>query len=54
MLARHAQELKSLEAEESEIDAIEKAIAVFAQKFKLASTAEVIPLEGDRVPVEAR
>jgi len=52
ILARHAEELKSLEAEQSEIDAIEKAIAVFTQKFKLASTAEVIPLEGERVPVQ--
>ena len=54
MLARHAEELKSLETEQTEIDAIEKAIAAFAQKFNLTSTAEVIPLEGERVPVQAR
>ena len=54
MLARHAEELKSLEAEQTEIDAVEKAIAAFAQKFNLTSTAEVIPLEGERVPVQAR
>ena len=51
MLARHAEELKSLEAEHSEIDAIEKAIAVFTQKFRPASIAEVTPLEGERVSV---
>jgi hypothetical protein len=54
ILARHSEELKALEADQNEIDAIEKAIAVFTQKFKLASTAEVIPLEGERVPVQAR
>ncbi len=54
ILARHAEELKAFEADQNEIDAIEKAIAVFTQKFKLASTAEVIPLEGERVPVQAR
>ena len=53
ILARHAEELKALEAEQSEIDVIEKAIAVFTQKFKLTSTAEVIPLEGERVPAQA-
>jgi len=51
MLARHAEELKSLEAEQSEIDAIEKAIAVFTQKFRPSSIAEVTPLEGERVSV---
>ena len=53
ILTRHAEELKALEADQNEIDAIEKAIAVFTQKFKLASTAEVIPLEGERVTVKA-
>jgi len=54
ILARHAQELKALDADQNEIDIIEKAIAAFTQKFSPASSAEVIPLEGDRVPVEAR
>src|ERR1051326_78948 len=53
MLARRAEELRVLEAEHSEIDVIEKAIAAFTQKFKLTSTAEVIPLEGERVPAQA-
>lgn len=53
MLGRHAEELKALEAEQNEFDAIEKAIAAFTQKFKLTSTAEVIPLEADQVPIQA-
>lgn len=53
MLARHAEELKSLEAEQSEIDAFERAIAAFTQKFKLAPTAEVVLFDGERVPVQA-
>ena len=53
MLARHADELKALEGEQREIDVIEQAIAAFTQKFKMTSTAEVIPLEGERVPVQA-
>jgi hypothetical protein len=52
MLARHAEELKPLEAEQAEIDAIEKAIAIFTQKFKITS-AEIVPLGGERVPVQA-
>jgi hypothetical protein len=48
MLARHAEELKGLEAQQSEIDAIEKAIVAFTQKFKLASSAEVLPFDGER------
>jgi hypothetical protein len=54
ILARHAEELRTLEAEQSEVDVIEKAIAAFSQKFQLTNTAEVIPLEGERVPVQAR
>src|SRR5437763_5242007 len=50
ILARHAEELKALEADQSEIDVIDKAITAFTQKFKLSSTAEVIPLDGERVP----
>jgi hypothetical protein len=52
MLARHAGELKALETEQAEIDAVEKAIAVFTQKFKITS-AEVVPLGKERMPVEA-
>jgi hypothetical protein len=52
MLARHAEELKALESEQAEIDAVEKAIAIFTQKFKITS-AEIVPLGGERVPVQA-
>ena len=47
MLARHAEELKGLETQEAEIDGVEKAIAVFTQKFKLTSSADVVPFDGD-------
>ena len=53
LLARHAEELKALEAEEAEIDGIERAIASFTQKFKLSPTAEVVPFDAERVPVQA-
>jgi hypothetical protein len=51
MLARHAEELQALESEQAEIDAVEKAIAIFTQKFKITS-AEIVPLAGERVPVQ--
>src|SRR5262249_24475149 len=50
MLARHAEELKALEAQQSEIDAFEQAIAIFAHKFKLTTSGEVVPFDGERVP----
>jgi hypothetical protein len=37
MLARHAEELKALETERTEIEAVDKAIAVFTQKFKVTT-----------------
>ena len=49
ILARHAEELKALDAEQGEIDTIEQAIAAFAQKFKLSTSAEVVPLDAERV-----
>ena len=52
MLARHAEELQALESEQAEIDAVEKAIAMFTQKFKITS-AEIVSLGGERVPVQA-
>jgi hypothetical protein len=52
MLARHAEELKALESEQAEIDAVEKAIAIFTHKFKITS-AEIVPLGGEHVPVQA-
>jgi len=44
VLARHAEELKALDAQQAEIDTIEQAIAVFTQKFKVAE-AEVVPFD---------
>ena len=48
MLARHAEELKPLEADQRLIDAIEKAIDAFTQKFKLSKTAEVLVLNAEQ------
>ena len=53
MLARHAEELKGLETQEAEIDGVEKAIAVFTQKFKLTSSADVVPFDAERAPANA-
>jgi hypothetical protein len=53
ILARHAEELRALETEQSEIDTIEQAIAAFAHKFKLTTSAEVVPFEVERVPIQA-
>ena len=52
ILARHAQELKALEVDQNEIDVFEKAIATFAQNFKLTRSAEVLVLT-ERVPAQA-
>ena len=48
MLARHAEELKGLEADQREIDAIKQAISAFTQKFKLSKTAEVLVLKAEQ------
>jgi len=53
MLARHAEELQGLETQQAEIDAVERAIAVFTQKFNLTSSADVVPFDGERAPVHA-
>ena len=50
LLARHAEELKALDAEQSEIDTIERSIGVFACKFNLAGGAKVVPLDAERSP----
>jgi len=44
MLARHAEELRALDTEQREIDAVEQAINAFAQKFKIGG-AEVVPFD---------
>jgi len=48
ILARHAEELRDLEADQVEIDAFELAIDAFARKFKVAGSEVVVPFEGDR------
>lgn len=44
MLARHAEELKALEAEAAEIETLERAIGALVRKLNIGS-AEVVPLE---------
>jgi hypothetical protein len=46
-LARHADELKALEAEQTEIDVIEHAIDAFASKHKIGG-ATVVAFEAER------
>ena len=53
LLARHAEELKALEAEQAEIDNIERSIAAFARKFNLAAGGQIVPLDVERSPVQA-
>ena len=48
-LARHAEELKGLEADTAEIDTLEQAIAAFVKKFTApAAGAEVVRLKQER------
>jgi hypothetical protein len=48
MLARHAEELKALDTEQTEIDAFERAIGAFATKFKIGGGGEVVPFDPER------
>lgn len=51
MLARHAAELKALEADRAQLDGLEQAISVFLQKFSggaPAATAGVVKLDEER------
>ena len=45
MLARHAEELRALDAEQTEIDTFEQAIDAFARKFNVAGPEVVIPFD---------
>ena len=45
LLARHAEELRALEAEQGEIDAFLQAIESFARKFNVAGGEVVVPFE---------
>ena len=50
MLARHAEELKGLDADQAQLETLEQAIASFARKFNLPSAAEgdVVKLDKER------
>ena len=53
MLARHAEELKSLDGDQAQLDTLVEAIELFARKFKLpaqtdAPNAAVVALEEER------
>jgi hypothetical protein len=48
ILSRHAEELRALDAAQSEIDAFEQTIDAFARKFNIAGGEVVVPFEGDR------
>ena len=50
MLARHAEELKALEADQGEIDTLDEAIAAFTRKFSLRpeAAAEIVQLNQER------
>ena len=48
MLARHAEELKALDADQSQLDTLEQAIDAFVRKFKAPGPAAVVTLEAER------
>ena len=49
MLARHAEELRGLEADQSQLEILEQAISAFLQKFTSPpSGAGVVKLEAER------
>jgi hypothetical protein len=45
MLARHAEELADLDADQAELTVIEEAIDAVVRKFNLGHSAEIVPLE---------
>jgi hypothetical protein len=49
-LARHAAELRALDGDQEDIDALERAIEVFTRKFAMQQPAgaEVVQLESER------
>jgi hypothetical protein len=50
LLSRHADELRALDAQQTEIDTLEQTIDAFARKFNIAGGEVVVPFEGDRNP----
>jgi len=45
MLARHAEELADLDADQAELTVIDAAIDAVVRKFNLGHSAEIVPLE---------
>ena len=50
LLSRHAEELRALDAAQTEIDTLEQTVDAFARKFNIAGGEVVVPFEGDRNP----
>jgi len=50
LLSRHAEELRALDAAQTEIDTLEQTIDAFARKFNIAGGEVVVPFEGERNP----
>jgi hypothetical protein len=48
MLARHAEELKAVEADQTQLETLEQAIAAFAAKFNMSARADVVKLDDER------
>ena len=48
MVARHAEELRGLEADQAELDGLEQAITAFLQKFNSPAGAGVVKLDAER------
>lgn len=48
MLARHAEELRGLDADQAQLDTLEQAIAAFLQKFNASGGAGVVKLDQER------
>ena len=48
ILSRHAEELRALDAAQTEIDTLEQTVDAFARKFNIAGGEVVVPFEGDR------
>src|SRR5438105_2678724 len=50
LLSRHADELRALDAQQTEIETLEQTIDAFARKFNIAGAEVVVPFEGERNP----
>src|SRR5437588_8259432 len=50
ILSRHADELRALDAQQTEIDTLEQTIDAFARRFNIAGAEVVVPFEGERNP----